>query len=64
MNTNTEILTYDSAAAELEQIVADLQNEVVGIDDLAAKAERAQELIRFCREKLREVDERLQDMIT
>jgi exodeoxyribonuclease VII small subunit len=49
-------LTYESAYAELQQIVQDLQGEMVGIDDLALKIERAQELIRFCRERLRQVE--------
>ncbi|MEQ1745208.1 MAG: exodeoxyribonuclease VII small subunit [Saprospiraceae bacterium] len=62
MKENTETHTYDSACAELEQIVADLQNETVSIDDLTAKVERAQALIRFCREKLRQVEDRLQNL--
>jgi len=49
-------LTYESAYAELQQIVQDLQGEMVGIDDLALKIERAQELVRFCRERLRQVE--------
>lgn len=48
--------TYESAYAELQQIVQDLQGEMVDIDDLALKIERAQELIRFCRERLRQVE--------
>ncbi len=50
-------LTYESAYAELQQIVQDLQGELVGIDDLAVKIARAQELIRFCRERLRQTEE-------
>jgi len=48
--------TYESAYAELQQIVQDLQGEMVDIDDLALKIERAQELVRFCRERLRQVE--------
>lgn len=54
---NAPELTYESAYAELQQIVQDLQGELVGIDDLAAKIARAQELIRFCRERLRQTEE-------
>ncbi len=53
MKKQPEQLTYESAQAELQQIVQDLQNEAVGIDELAAKIARANELIRFCRERLR-----------
>jgi exodeoxyribonuclease VII small subunit len=46
-------MTYESAYAELQQIVTDLQSATVGIDELAAKIARAQELIGFCRDRLR-----------
>ena len=61
MNNAPEPLTFDLANAELQQIIADLQNEAVGIDELAARIERARALISFCREKLREVEARLQE---
>ena len=54
---NTRELTYETAYAELQQIIQDLQGELVGIDDLAMKIARAQELIRFCRERLRQTEE-------
>ena len=62
MKTAPETPSYDEAYAELQQIVTDLQNEAVRIDDLATKIERAQELVRFCREKLRSVDDQLKEM--
>jgi exodeoxyribonuclease VII small subunit len=61
MNNASKPLTFDLANAELQQIIADLQNEAVGIDELAARIERARVLISFCREKLREVEARLQE---
>jgi exodeoxyribonuclease VII small subunit len=61
MNNASKPLTFDLANAELQQIIADLQNEAVGIDELAARIERARVLISFCREKLREVETRLQE---
>ncbi len=53
--------TYEEAYAELRQIVLALQEETVHIDDLAAYIERAQLLIQWCRERLRQVEERLQE---
>ena len=50
-------MTYESAFAEIQQIVRDLQDEGVGIDELTAKIARAAELIRFCRERLRMTEE-------
>lgn len=59
-NENTP-RTYEEAYAELQQIVSALQQEQVSIDDLAAFIERAQLLIQFCRERLRQVEKRLED---
>ena len=47
---------YEQAMEELKSIVAELQQEAISVDDLADKARRAAELIRFCREKLRSVE--------
>ena len=56
MAESSEPLTYETAWAELQQIVRALQDDTVGIDDLAAHIARANELIRFCRERLRQVE--------
>ncbi len=58
-----EELSYESAYAELQQIVQDLQEEQVRIDDLTAKIARAQELIRFCRDRLRRTEEDLSQLL-
>ena len=55
--------TYESAYAELQQLIAELQGEAVSIDTLTEKAARASELIRFCREKLRETEDAVKKMI-
>jgi len=49
-------LSYEAAWQELQTIVQALQEEIVGIDDLSQKINRANELIRFCREKLRQAE--------
>lgn len=48
-----EKITYKEAFEELQQIVNDMQNEMVGIDELAEQSKRAAFLIKFCQEKLR-----------
>ncbi len=58
-DTHSAPRTYEEAYAELQQILSALQQENVRIDDLAAYIERARWLIQFCRERLREVEERL-----
>ncbi|MBC7778007.1 MAG: exodeoxyribonuclease VII small subunit [Phycisphaerae bacterium] len=49
--------TYQSAWTELQKIVNDLQGGSVGIDDLTVKIDRAAELVRFCRERLRSTED-------
>ncbi len=55
-------LTYESALLELQGIVTQLQEEAVGMDDLSEKVSRAAELLAFCREKLRETEEKVEGL--
>ena len=48
--------SYDAAMQEIQNIVAELQNESVGVDALAEKVRRAADLIKQCREKLRQTE--------
>ena len=53
--------SYREAAAEIESILARLDDESdVDIDEIAARVERAAELIRFCTEKLRSAELRIE----
>ncbi|MCC3158393.1 exodeoxyribonuclease VII small subunit [Hymenobacter sp. 15J16-1T3B] len=45
--------SYRDAIAELEVLLRRLETESVDVDDLTASAERAAELIRFCKQRLR-----------
>ena len=54
-------LTYEQALTELENIVAQLQQQTVSIDDLEQQSKRATELLQFCKEKLRKVSKNLDD---
>lgn len=56
-NEQTEEPSYQSAWTELQKIVNDLQGGSVGIDELSSKIERAAELVRFCRERLRSTED-------
>ncbi len=55
-------LTYEKAMQELQTITQDLQEGKIGIDELAAQLQRAAELIRFCREKLRNVEKEIEGL--
>ena len=48
--------SYREAIAELEVLLRRLETEQVDVDDLTASAERAAELIRFCKQRLRSAE--------
>lgn len=45
-------LTYARAAAELETILGELDDDQLDVDVLAERVQRASELIRFCRSRI------------
>lgn len=54
--------TYEAAHRELQDIVQRLQDEAISIDELTAQTRRAAELIKFCRQKLRDTEIALQQL--
>ncbi len=56
-------MTYTTALKELQEITTELENEQVGIDELSSKIKRAAELIQFCKEKLRNVEGEVEDLL-
>ncbi len=56
-------LSYEEAAAELEQILQDLKSDRISIDKLAEKVERAGKLATYCSEKLRATEEQINGII-
>ena len=55
--------TYAEAIAELESIVARIQDESCEIDTLKLLTSRAMELLKFCKGKLFETDESLKKLL-
>jgi exodeoxyribonuclease VII small subunit len=57
-------LTYTEAVAELEQILAELENNSeVNMDVISEKVKRAAVLMEFCKNQLHELDEELEKMM-
>ena len=52
-------LSYEEALTELQDILQALQKEQVSIDTLSAKSERAEVLLTYCQEKLRDLNAKL-----
>ena len=49
-------LTYSSALEELQGIMDRVENNEVDIDDLSDLVKRANELTKFCEERLKKVE--------
>jgi exodeoxyribonuclease VII small subunit len=58
-----EELNYENAAEELDKILAELKEDKVTIDKLAEKVERAAKLATFCSTKLRETEQRVNQIV-
>ena len=50
-------ISYEKAFSELQQILLSLQNEQTSIDELAAQSQKANQLIAYCRAKLKGIEE-------
>lgn len=63
---NKEVLNYSDAYQELMEIVQDIENGDISVDVLSDKVKRASVLLRFCKEKLKQtevdVDQILKDL--
>lgn len=49
-------MKYEDAVHELEQIVRHMENDELDIDSLGEQLKRAQELIKFCKNRLTKTD--------
>ncbi len=58
-----EKFSYEKAKAELEEILDELERGETGIDTLAKHVKRAAELIRQCREKLRNTEKEVDNVL-
>jgi len=54
---------YAEALAELERILSELERADVDVDVLAARVQRASELIRLCRDRIGNARARIEDIV-
>ena len=59
-----EEVKYEEALAQLETIVRNMEQNEYDIDELAAQLKTAQQLIKFCKDKLTKTEEELQKIQT
>ncbi len=52
-------LNFDAAYAELQKILSDLQSEQVSMEQMREKVIKSNELIKFCKDKLRNISDEI-----
>lgn len=57
-------MTYESAHNELQEIIAEIENDEIGVDELSKKVKRAADLLKFCQDKLRQTEEDVNEILT
>ncbi|MCX6228590.1 MAG: exodeoxyribonuclease VII small subunit [Bacteroidia bacterium] len=66
MSTNKQQTTYKEAITEIEEILAQLENNELDVDELSEKVKRVSLLVTLCKDKLhhteKEIDKILKDM--
>lgn len=56
-------LTYKKAFEELEEIIADIESGDAPIDSLLQKIKRANELMDFCKTRLKNTEEEINKLL-
>lgn len=54
---------YEEAFAELQSIVNKMENDELDIDQMSEQLKRAQQLIRFCKDKLTKTEEEIKKIL-
>lgn len=54
---------YEAAFAELQTIVHKMENDELDIDEMSEQLKRAQELIKFCKDKLTKTDKEIKKIL-
>ncbi|WP_016779159.1 exodeoxyribonuclease VII small subunit [Anaerophaga thermohalophila] len=55
--------TYSEAVAEIEEILQRMENEELDVDELSEKVKRVSELVRYCRNKLKNTEEEVEKVL-
>ena len=51
---------YEAAFAQLQDIVRKMENDEYSIDEIAVQLKEAQQLIKFCKDKLTKTEQEIQ----
>ena len=56
-------MKYEEAFAELSELLKLIQEDKIGVDELADKVQRATELIKLCSDKLRATEQSIESVM-
>ena len=56
-------MKYEDAVKQLEDIVSRIENDEIDLDALSKELQKAQKLIKLCRDKLTKADNDIQQII-
>ena len=56
-------ITYEQSMTQLEALAAQMEKGELGIDELSQRLKEAQRLIKFCRQKLLNVEKEIHDIL-
>lgn len=58
-----EEMKYEEAVRQLEEIVRKMENNELDIDQLSEQLKTAQQLIKFCKDRLTKTDEEIKKIL-
>ncbi len=56
-------ITYNEAMQEIEQVIAEIENDELDVDVLAEKVKRVAALIAVCKDKLYKTEQEVEDIL-
>ena len=62
-NTTIDMMKYEEAVRQLEDIVRKMENDELDIDTLSEQLKTAQKLLKLCRYKLVHTDEEIKKIL-
>jgi exodeoxyribonuclease VII small subunit len=58
-----EDISYEAAVKQLENIVAQLENDELGIDKMTEQIKTAQKLLKLCKDKLTKAENEVDEIL-
>ena len=60
---NKKTLSYNDAIAEIESIIEKIESDELDVDELTKNVKRVAELLNFCKKKLKNTEEEVQNIL-